>query len=127
MAEHPGLVVLLGSGEIAPSGRKVHDWVMRQLRPPIRVAILEIPAGFQPNSELVAGKMAEFVSRRLQNYDPRVTVIAARKRGTPSSFHMRFISRGTPGIATMTRQYVEAMRRPGGSAKAVLLEHSYEF
>jgi len=58
---------------------------MRQLRPPIRVAILEIPAGFQPNSELVAGKMAEFVSRRLQNYDPQVTVIAARKRGTPFS------------------------------------------
>jgi len=76
---------LFGSGEIAPSGRKVHDWVMRQLPPPIRVTILETPAGFQPNSELVAGKMADFLSRRLQNYDPQVTVIPARKRGTPFS------------------------------------------
>jgi hypothetical protein len=85
LTEHPGLVVLFGSGEIAPSGRKVHDWVMRQLPPPIRVAILETPAGFQPNSELVAGKMAGFLSHRLQNYDPRVTVVPARKRGTPFS------------------------------------------
>jgi hypothetical protein len=85
LTQHPGLVALFGSGEIAPSGRKVHDWVMRQLSPPIRVAILETPAGFQPNSELVAGKMADFLSHRLQNYDPQVTVIPARKRGTPFS------------------------------------------
>jgi hypothetical protein len=80
-----GFVVLLGSGEIAPTGRKVHAWVMDRLAPPIRVAILETPAGFQPNSELVAGKMADFMSRRLQNYHPQVTVIPARKRGTPFS------------------------------------------
>jgi hypothetical protein len=80
-----GLIVLFGSGEIAPTGRKVHAWVMDRLPSPIRVAILETPAGFQPNSELVAGKMAEFVSRRLQNYHPQVTVIPARKRGTPFS------------------------------------------
>jgi hypothetical protein len=58
---------------------------MDRLAPPVRVAILETPAGFQPNSELVAGKMAEFVSRRLQNYHPQVTVVPARKRGTPFS------------------------------------------
>lgn len=85
MAERHGLVALFGSGEIAPSGRKVHDWVMRQVPPPVKVAILETPAGFQPNSELVAGELAEFLSLRLQNYDPQVTVIPARKRGTPFS------------------------------------------
>ena len=83
--EHPGLIVVFGSGEIAPSGRKVHDWVMHQLPAPIRVAILETPAGFEPNSELVAGRMAEFVTHRLQNHCPEVTVIPARKRGTPFS------------------------------------------
>jgi hypothetical protein len=81
----PGLVVLFGSGEIAPSGRKVHDWVMSRIPSPPRVAILETPAGFQPNSDVVAGKMAEFVSHSLQNYDPEVTLIPARKRGTPFS------------------------------------------
>jgi hypothetical protein len=85
MTKQHGLIVLFGSGEIAPSGRKVHDWVMRQLSPPIRVAILETPAGFQPNSDLVAGKMADFLSHSLQNHNPQVTVIPARKRGTPFS------------------------------------------
>jgi hypothetical protein len=85
LSEQPGLIVLFGSGEIAPSGQKVHDWAMRQLEPPIEVAILETPAGFQPNSALVAQKMAEFLERHLQNYRPRVTVVPARKRGTPHS------------------------------------------
>jgi hypothetical protein len=58
---------------------------MRQLEPPIRVAILETPAGFQPNSALVARKMAEFLEQHLQNYRPQVAVIPARKRGTPHS------------------------------------------
>jgi len=58
---------------------------MRQLEPPIEVAILETPAGFQPNSALVAQKMAEFLEQHLQNYRPQVAVIPARKRGTPHS------------------------------------------
>lgn len=58
---------------------------MRRLSPPIRVAVLETPAGFQPNSALVAEKMAEFVRHHLQNYRPEVMVVPARKRGTPFS------------------------------------------
>lgn len=85
MSKRPGLIVLFGSGEIAPSGQKVHDWVMQRMAAPIRVAVLETPAGFQPNSELVAQKMAEFLEQHLQNYRPQVTVIPARKRGTPHS------------------------------------------
>jgi len=85
MSVQPGLVILFGSGETSPSGRKVHDWLMRQLSPPIIVAVLETPAGFQPNSALVAEKMADFVHLDLQNYRPQVTVVAARKRGTPFS------------------------------------------
>jgi hypothetical protein len=85
LSEQPGLVVLFGSGETSASGRKVHDWLFRRLSPPIRVAVLETPAGFQPNSALVAEQLADFVRRRLQNYRPRVTVVPARKRGTPFS------------------------------------------
>jgi len=85
MSVQPGLVILFGSGETSPSGRKVHDWVMRRLSPPIRVAVLETPAGFQPNSALVAEKMADYIRRHLQNHHPQVTVIPARKRGTPFS------------------------------------------
>jgi hypothetical protein len=85
LSEQPGLIVLFGSGEIAPSGQKIHDWVMRRISGPIRVAVLETPAGFQPNSALVAQEMAEFLEHHLQNYRPQVAVIPARRRGTPYS------------------------------------------
>jgi hypothetical protein len=75
----------LGSGETAPSGQKAFDWVMRHLPPPIRVAILETPAGFQPNTARVAGKIADFLNKHLQNYDPAVTLVPARHRDTSFS------------------------------------------
>ncbi|MGQ9501628.1 MAG: CysS/YqeB C-terminal domain-containing protein [Anaerolineae bacterium] len=81
----PGLIVLFGSGETSNSGRRLYDWLFRQLRTPIRVAVLETPAGFQPNSAYVADEVAQFLCMRLQNYRPEVTVVPARKRGTPYS------------------------------------------
>jgi hypothetical protein len=58
---------------------------MQRLEPPIRMAVLETPAGFQPNSALVAEKVADFIRHHLQNYDPQVTAVPARRRGTPFS------------------------------------------
>ncbi|MCS6845277.1 MAG: hypothetical protein NZ528_13295, partial [Caldilineales bacterium] len=43
------------------------------------------PAGFELNSPRVAGRIADFLRERLQNYRPRVTVVPARRRGTPYS------------------------------------------
>ena len=63
----PGLIALLGSGETASSGGAVFEHVARRLAPPLRVAILETPAGFQPNSAHVAAKVAAFVETRLRN------------------------------------------------------------
>ena len=82
---HPGLIALFGSGETAPAGRGVHEYLFRRMRAPIRVAVLETPAGFQPNSAWVAGRLAEFIQERLQNYHPQVTVIPARRRDGPFS------------------------------------------
>ena len=76
----PGKIALFGSGETAPAGRQVHEALFRELERPIRVAILETPAGFQPNSDWVAGRLAEFVERSLQNFAPKVTVVPARRR-----------------------------------------------
>jgi hypothetical protein len=76
----PGPVALFGSGEIAPAGRRVHEMLFQQLDRPIQVAILETPAGFQPNSAWVAGRLAEFVEQSLQNFSPQVTVVPARHR-----------------------------------------------
>ena len=79
----PGLVALLGSGETSPAGRKVHDYLVARLPRPATVAILETPAGFQPNVDLVASKIAEFLRQGLRNYAPRTLIVQARKRGTP--------------------------------------------
>ncbi len=81
----PGLIALFGSGETSSSGRKVHDYLFRRLPTPVRVAILETPAGFQPNSDAVAGKIKQFLEHSLQNFRPDVEVIPARKKGTALS------------------------------------------
>jgi hypothetical protein len=77
--------VLFGSGETSTTGRAVFEGVLRGLPAPVRLAILETPAGFQPNSALVAQNVAEFLQQRLANLDLDITVVPARRRGTPHS------------------------------------------
>lgn len=82
MAEaRPGAVALMGSGETSPTGRQIHEGLFRRLTPPVRVAILETPAGFEVNSAHVAGQISEFLQTHLPNYQPQVNVIPARRRG----------------------------------------------
>ena len=77
-----GKIVLFGSGETSASGRKVFDFLFRSMSDDVRVAILETPAGFELNSEWVAGQVADFLTTRMKNYDPEIKVVPARKRGT---------------------------------------------
>lgn len=81
----PGPIVMFGSGETSPSGRKIFDHAMRGLPPRPKVALLETPAGFELNSPQVIGRVADFIRHRLQNYEPQITVVPARKRGTAFS------------------------------------------
>jgi hypothetical protein len=81
----PGQVVLLGSGETLPSSGKIHELIARLLPDNPHIVILETPAGFEPNSDLVAGRIKNFLTRRLQNYQPEIEVLPARRRGTPFS------------------------------------------
>jgi Peptidase family S51 len=53
------------------------------LKQPISVAVLDTPAGFQPNAAQVASKVAEFISHRLQDFAPQVKVVHARYKGGP--------------------------------------------
>src|SRR5215212_8424831 len=78
----PGLIALFGSGETSSQGRKIHDYLMTRLPVPVRVAILETPAGFQPNAEGVNAKIQQFLEKSLQNFQPQVTLVAARRKGS---------------------------------------------
>jgi hypothetical protein len=85
MAYQPGLVVLLGSGETSATIRKVYNWLFERSDSPIHISILETPAGFEPNSDRVAGQIADFMEKHLKNFCPRIWAVPARKRGTPFS------------------------------------------
>jgi cyanophycinase-like exopeptidase len=85
LAAGPGLVVLFGSGETSASGSKIFQALSPRLARPLRIAILETPAGFELNSAQVAGRVAEFLNVRLQNDKPHIDVVPARKRGTAYS------------------------------------------
>jgi hypothetical protein len=78
----PGPIVLFGSGEASPTARRVHAAALAQVLPPIRACVLETPAGFEPNSARVAGRLADFLRQRLSPFDVQVEVVPARRRGT---------------------------------------------
>lgn len=76
----PGLIALFGSGETSPTGRKIHDFLFSRLLKPVRIAILETPAGFQPNVDIVSQQIKEYMEKSLQNYHPEISIIQARKK-----------------------------------------------
>jgi hypothetical protein len=80
-----GLITLFGSGETSPGAQKIYHALFSQMSEAPRVAILETPAGFEPNSDYVAGQVAAYLQKRLQNFRPETTVVPARKRGTAFS------------------------------------------
>lgn len=77
-----GPIALFGSGETAPRVQRIHRRAMEQLSLPVRAAIVETPAGFEPNSEAVARKIADYLEHRLRNFQPQVTLVPARRRAT---------------------------------------------
>jgi len=80
-----GQIAFLGSGETAYSGGRIFEALARNLPQPLRICIMETPAGFELNSHQVAGRVGEYLQKRLQNYNPEISIIPARKRGTDFS------------------------------------------
>lgn len=85
MTTLPGPIAFLGSGETSLAGGRIFESLARQASESLRVAVIETPAGFELNSAQVAGRIADYLSLRLQNYKPSVAVIPARKRNTAYS------------------------------------------
>ncbi len=80
-----GHIAFLGSGETSLAGGRIFETLARLLPEPLRIAILETPAGFELNASLVAGRVGDFLQTRLQNYKPKIDLIPARKQGTEFS------------------------------------------
>ena len=80
-----GRIAFLGSGETSLAGGRIFELLARLIPDPLRVAVMETTAGFELNSFQVAGRVADFLQTRLQNYKPTIDVIPARKKGTEFS------------------------------------------
>ena len=80
-----GQIAFLGSGETSLAGGRIFESLAKKINGPLRIALMETPAGFELNSAQVVGKVGEFMKTRLQNYKPIVDVIAARKKGSAFS------------------------------------------
>ncbi len=81
----PGKIAFLGSGETSLAGGRIFEALIRDLKEPLRIALMETPAGFELNSAQVVGRVGEFMASRLQNYKPVIDVIPARKKGSAFS------------------------------------------
>ena len=107
----PGQIALIGSGETAANGGRAFDALAARLPSPLEISVLETPAGFELNSDRVASRVADFMSVRLQNYRPRISLIPARRRDTPTSpdnleilapllhSHLIYLGAGSPSYA----------------------------
>jgi hypothetical protein len=80
-----GRIAFLGSGETSLAGGRIFESLARLISDPLRVAVMETTAGFELNSFQVAGRVADFLQTRLQNYKPTIDVIPARKLETEFS------------------------------------------
>ena len=80
-----GQIAFLGSGETSLAGGRIFETLARNIHEPLRIALMETPAGFELNSAQVVGKVGDFMQTRLQNYKPVVSVIPARKKNSAFS------------------------------------------
>lgn len=80
-----GQIAFLGSGETSLAGGRIFESLARLILDPLHVSVMETTAGFELNSAIVAGRVADFLKTRLQNYKPTIDIIPARKKGTEFS------------------------------------------
>src|SRR5512138_1524634 len=80
-----GQIAFLGSGETSLAGGRIFETLARNIDGPLRIALMETPAGFELNSAQVVGRVGDFMQTRLQNYKPVVDVIPARKKDSAFS------------------------------------------
>jgi hypothetical protein len=80
-----GQIAFLGSGETSLAGGRIFEALARHIKDPLRIALLETPAGFELNATQVVGRVGDFMKTRLQNYKPVVDVVPARKKNSAFS------------------------------------------
>lgn len=128
-----GQIAFLGSGETSLAGGRIFEALARDMKEPLRIALVETPAGFELNSAQVVRRVADFMESRLQNYKPVVEMIPARKKNSAFSpddpdiikplltANIIFLGPGSPTYAirqlrdTLTWDVIRARHRLGAT------------
>lgn len=128
-----GQIAFLGSGETSLAGGRIFESLAQSIKDPLRIALMETPAGFELNSAQVVGRVGDFMKTRLQNYKPVVDMIPARKKDSAFSpddpeivkpllyANMIFMGPGSPTYAirhlkdTLTWNVIRARHRLGAT------------
>ena len=128
-----GRIAFLGSGETSLAGGRIFESLARDINEPLRIALMETPAGFELNSAQVVGRVGDFMKTRLQNYKPVVDLIPARKKDSAFSpddpeiirpllhANLIFMGPGSPTYAirqlkdTLTWDVIRARHRLGAT------------
>jgi hypothetical protein len=128
-----GQIAFLGSGETSLAGGRIFESLAHNIKDPLRIALMETPAGFELNSAQVVGRVGDFMKTRLQNYKPVIDVIPARKKHSAFSpddpeivkpllyANIIFLGPGSPTYAirhlkdTLTWDVIRARHRLGAT------------
>jgi len=81
-----GTVVLMGSGEMAPSMVEVHKYAMSLVEGPVRAVFADTPAGFQLNAALLGEKAQTYFQERLNT---ELEVVTFRDAGEATREEMQ--------------------------------------
>jgi len=62
----PGLLTLIGSGEVSAGMARLHQHLLRRLGSPARAAFVDTPSGFELGVETIHARFRDYVERRLE-------------------------------------------------------------
>ena len=137
----PGLVTLIGSGEVSAGMVKVHRQLLERLgRESPRPVFLETPAGFELGVEAIAGRFQEFfrtslgLDLRLARYRSRDDAPSAQAEALAALSEADYIIagpgsptyaieqlRGSPVLATMLQRWRDGAQLVFASAATIAL------
>ncbi len=73
-----GPLALFGSGEMDPSGRRVHELLVKSFPAPVKIALVTTPAGFEANPNFWYGKLKLFLTKGLANFKPQIELVSKK-------------------------------------------------
>ncbi len=73
-------LVVFGSGELSSVGRGIHESLIKYVSAPVKIALLETPAGYEDNPHQWYRKLKDMMEKGLINYKPEVRLVPALRK-----------------------------------------------